>query len=96
MPDDLHGLVAEFLQDQVHLFGGYFIRRQECHEFPEHLIFPVGLHNPLQLFLGNSSYLQKLLGMFLHDFQRIKAKFFVNRLCNFWPHTLYRAAGEVS
>ena len=96
MADNLHGLIAKPLEDQVHLFRRYLIGCQECHEFPEHLVFSVGLHNPLQLFLGNSFYLQKLLGMFFHDFQRIKAKFFVNGLCNFCPYTLYRAAGEVA
>ena len=96
MTDNLHGLIAKPLEDQVHLFRRYLIGCQECHEFPEHLVLSVGFHDPLQLFLGNSFYLQKLLGMFFHDFQRIKAKFFVNGFCNSWPHTLYRAAGEVS
>ena len=96
MADNLHGLIAKPLEDQVHLFRCYLIGCQERHEFPEHLVLSVGFHDPLQLFLGNSFYLQKLLGMFFHDFQRIKAKFFVNGLCNFWPYTLYRTAGEVS
>ena len=96
VPDNIHRFISEFLQNHIHFFGCYLKRRQKRHQFPEHLVFSIGLHNSSQLLLGNSTDLQEFLRVVFHDFQCLKSKLPENSICHLETDTFDCTGRKVS